>query len=129
MTLSDLMSRWTMPASWARASASATWIADLDRRREVQLAPPDELAHGRALDVLHRDEEHPVHFVDLVDVRDGGVVDGGGGARLLHEPAPAVLVADLLRHDDLERTERFETGVAGAVHHAHPALPSWSSIS
>jgi hypothetical protein len=43
--------------------------------------------------VLHDDEVKLAGGLDLVDRDDVRVVEGGGGLGFLHEPTPAILVA------------------------------------
>ena len=50
-----------------------------------------------------------------------GMVEGGGGARLLQEAPPAVRIGDLVVRQDLDRDGAVQPRVARAIHLAHPA--------
>ena len=63
----------------------------------------------------------PVRGLDLVDGDDVGVVEGRGGAGLLHEAGAAMRVGEAIGGQDLDRDLAAEAGVAGAVDLAHPA--------
>ncbi len=89
----------------------------------------EEVLERLALEPLHRHERDAALHARAVDGRDGGVRDGRGGARLLHE-APAQLVSarrveatEELRAHRLDRDRAVEHRVAAAVDDAHRALP------
>ena len=81
--LDGFTSRWTMPALWAAASASAAWRISGPASSGGQCAVPlDEGTQRDALDVLH-DEPGLVAVLDqVVDRDDVGVVEPGGQAGL-----------------------------------------------
>ena len=92
-----------MPAAWARASASAIGIAI-----RSDFAEPHPLARMSASSVLPGTysmtmKSIAVRRLDLVDGDDVRMVEGGGGARLLHEAPAAGLVGHPLRGQDLDR--------------------------
>ena len=119
---SGLMSRWTMPASWAFCRPPADLARDLEGAQEVELAALDQGLDRLALDQLHRDEEALGPLVHVVDLGDRGVGDRGRRARLLEEAVLAVLVPRELRGQHLEGHRPAEAGVAGPVDDAHAAL-------
>src|SRR3990170_1023871 len=110
ITFSGLMSRWTMPASWAFC-----------RPEDIQLAGPDERLHRAALDELHHHEEAVLGLVHLVDLGDRGVVDLARRLGLVEEALLAVGIPRQLGGQDLERHRPSEPGVARAVDDAHAA--------
>ena len=60
MMLAGFRSRWTMPAAWARPSASAICAAKSSVLRDGQPLPSDQLAERPASHELHHDEVHAV---------------------------------------------------------------------
>src|SRR6266571_568247 len=65
-------------------------FAGLMSRCVIRLACAASGAQSFALDILHGDEVHPAGFADLVDGRDIGVAERGGGLSFLDKPAQAV---------------------------------------
>ena len=59
---------------------------------------------------------------DVVDGDDVGMVQGAGGLGLLHEPALAVGIGDLVGGKDLDRDGALELRVAGLEDDAHAAF-------
>ena len=115
------MSRWTMPLACAASSAEAICDAILERLGHRQRPGRDERVQPRAVDELHRDERGAVVLVDLVDGDDVRVIEGGGGARFLDEPAVAIGVRRRLGRQHLDRDRPAEPGVVGGVDNPHPA--------
>ena len=81
------------------------------------------LLEGLPGDELHDDEVLAVGLHDVVHGHDAGVLERGGGLRLVDEPLPALRVGDRVSGEDLEGDEAAEQGVAGLVDDAHAALP------
>jgi hypothetical protein len=50
-----------------------------------------------------------------------GIVEGGGGARLLQEAPFAVLIGYLVVREDFDRNGAVQARVAGTIHLTHPA--------
>ena len=121
ITFAGLRSRWTMPAAWAAASASASGIAIRSTSPSRIPCAGDEGVQGLPGHELHHDEVDALGRLDLVDGDDVRVVEGGGGARLLHEAGAAGLVRQPLGGQHLDRHLAAEARVAGAVHLAHAA--------
>ena len=80
------MSRCTMPAACAAASACASW-APMRATQSTSAAPPDERGERLPVDELHRQESPVADLADLVDGDDVRVVERRGGARFLLEAA------------------------------------------
>jgi hypothetical protein len=102
-------------------------VGDLDRhlqrRRQVQLPLLDQTAHGGAVDELHGDESGIVRFLDLVDLRDGGMVHGGGGAGLLDEAPAAIRILDHLGLEDFQGDVASQARVARPIDDTHAPFP------
>ena len=111
MTLAGFRSRCTTPFSWARARPSAISIARSRARAGAVLALGQEVAQLLAADELHGDEGDAVRFVDAVDDRDVGVLEGGGGLGLAQEALAPVGVLRELLGEDLEGHFAVELGV------------------
>ena len=60
---------------------------------------------------------------DVVHGHDAGVLQGGGGLRLVEEPVATLRVGRRVRRQGLEGDEAAEQGVAGLVDDTHAALP------
>jgi hypothetical protein len=73
-------------------------------------------------DVLHHDEIHTVVSTDVVDGDDVGMIQGGGGLRLLDEALLSFGVGDLVVRQDLERHHALQAQVAGQVNDTHTAF-------
>jgi hypothetical protein len=82
--------------------------------------PGDEPVQALAGHVLHDDEVAAVRGLDLVDRDDVRMVEGGGGAGLLYEASPALLVHPLGR-EDLDGDLAVQAWVERAVDLAHPS--------
>jgi hypothetical protein len=102
-----LMSRWTIPFSWAawRARAAARILAGEGIERP-------------AVHELHGDERPLLVPAELVDGADAGVAEPGGGPRLAAEALEHLGVFAL---QELERDPAPELGVPGFPHLAHAA--------
>ena len=70
--------------------------------------------------VLHHDEIVAVGRLDFVNRDDVRVIERRGGVRFLDKPATAILVADAVRRQHLDRDLAVEPRIAGAIHLAHP---------
>ena len=119
--LPGLMSRCTMPAVCAAASAPAIWAAYERVCGSWQPVLGDELVKGRAVDTLHDDEVGAVVRVDLMDSDNVGMIQCGRGLGLLHEAALTVGICHLIRRQELDGYQAIEAGVAGPIDHAHAA--------
>jgi hypothetical protein len=99
----------------------------------------DPLFERDAFDQLHRDVVDRVcvgrltgtagcdpRFPDLVNGDDVGVVQRGRGARFLHEPPGALLIANEMRRQHLQRDTAAEHRVMGLIDLAHAARPEWA---
>ena len=125
MTLPGLTSRWTIPRSWAAASASHTGTSTAGGLVRLEPAAVAELVAQRAsLDALHDDEDlGPAGEPDVVHGDDVRVVDHGGRAGLVAEPAAVLGVAAELGGQQLHRDGAPELAVDRAVDLGHPAAP------
>ena len=108
---SGLTSRWTMPAAWAAASASATCrptSSSASRQRPRAMHAPQRLPVDELLDDEVARRRRLADFVDRDDVR---VVQRRGGAGLAEEALDSA------------------RGVAGAVRAALEGDPRLSRVS
>ena len=71
--------------------------------------------------VLHHDEVVAVGRLDFVNGDDVRVIQRRGGVRLLHESAAAILVADTIGRQHLDRDLAVEPRIASAIDLAHPS--------
>ena len=74
-----------------------------------------------AADELHGDVRHAVHIAYFVDGADIGMIERGGGARLVQQPGTRGSVAICDLGQELECCLAPEPGIARAIHHAHAA--------
>ena len=109
--LAGLMSRWTMPAACAAASADAICAAYASAVATGSGPPRQQRVERHAIDELHRDERRAVVLVDLVDGDDVRVVERRGGARFLDEAARPSGSAGRLGRQDLDRDRAAEPRV------------------
>ena len=70
---------------------------------EPQAVPRNERVQALPTHVLHHDEIVAVCRLDLVDGDDVRVVQRRGGVRFLDKPAPAIVVADTISRQYLDR--------------------------
>ena len=95
---------------------------DVERLVDPELATGEPRLERLAAVVGHRDEQLPVGRVaDFVDGADVGVVEAGGGLRLLQETPFGVGVVAQLGRQELERRVAVEPRVARPVDDAHAA--------
>ena len=121
MIFSGLISRCTIPAECAAASAAATWP---ERSRSLLRGSGprrSEFAQRFAFDQFGDDVGQAVLFADIVDVKNVGVIEGAGGAGLLLKARAAAGVGGHLRRQNLQRDRAVEARIAGAIHLAHAA--------
>ena len=102
ITLLGLRSRWTMPAAWATARASAIWMAMERALQGSSGRPPISCLERGPLDVLHDDVVEAVGLAHVEDGRDVGVVEGRAEAGLALEAAAGRLAVGQLRAEDLD---------------------------
>ncbi len=84
-------------------------------------------AQGSARQVLECQKAMTLGFVNLVDGRDIGVIQGGNGARFLMESGQVLAGIGQVGRQELERHESRELGVPSLVDDAHPAFPELGS--
>ena len=95
-----------MPRLCAAASASATLQTDQERRFQFEWTSGDELAHVLAFDVLHRDEVHAVHFVEIEDGADVWMVQRRGETRFAFEAFQVCFFRAEFRGYDFDHNRR-----------------------
>jgi hypothetical protein len=123
------MSRWITPAACAAASA----VRDLG---PVVEDPPEGKSFGRlgqyrpqvaAVHQFQHQERAVLVLGEVVDGRDAGVVEAGGGAALPVEAVrPLLMVAVIVQYlggQRLDGDRPFQPQIQGALHLAHPAAP------
>ena len=76
---------------------------DVEQAPRRQRPGLQDFPQGLPLDELHRDEDRGVGGSDVVDRDDVGVIQAGGGARLLLEPLAPVGIGCKLRREHLDR--------------------------
>ena len=84
-----------------------------------QRQPADERAQGAARDVLHRDVRDALVLEEVEHGHHVRVVERRRQARLADEPLREQRVA--VEVEPLESYVAVECGLAGQIHHAHPA--------
>lgn len=99
---------------------------DGDRLPFAQRSLGEAGRQGLAFDELEDDGHAAVVFDDVVDRGDGGVREGGGGARLVKQLRAAAGGAGLSGRHRLQRHLAPEAGVLGEQHGAHPAPPEFA---
>ena len=112
-----------MPAAWALARPSAIWAPiSSSRRTAIGRASWDGISSRSVWPstTLHDDVGQAGGLADLVDGDDVGVVERGGGPRLLREAAHAARVGGELLGQELDRDVAVEVVVARAPDLAHP---------
>ena len=69
-----------MSTAVARPSPAAN-LPDEYGRFQIEWPTGDELSHILSLDVLHGNEVHAVHFIEIKDCADVWVIERGGASR------------------------------------------------
>ncbi len=115
-----------VPMDDAGAMRLGQSLGDLDGKieepaRRQRLSRSEQLAERLSLDELHGDVQSAVGLADVVDGEDVGVVQRGGGARLLFEALSSPVVPGHRRGEHLDRDLAAELGVLRPVHLTHPA--------
>ena len=112
--------------------------ADVEHLPERQGSRSQALGERPAFDVLHHEEVqraagrvrprrmHGGFAPDVVQDADVRVLERGGRARFVFEPAAAVGIGGRERRQDLDGDSTAQAGVAGLVDLAHPAGPDRS---
>ncbi len=96
-------------------------LADVKGLVDRQRAAAQTLGEILAVDVLQDQVPRALGFLDPVDARDVGVVERGQEPGLALEAGQAVGIARDLLGQDLDGHVPVQRGVAGQVHHPHPA--------
>ena len=91
-------------------------------------APRRSPRRALAVDELHGDEGHAVGGVDVVDVDDVGVVEGGGGLGFLDKAALAIGVRPGVGRESLMATARFRRDSIARYTTPMPPSPSLARI-
>ena len=122
-TFSGLMSRCTMPASWAAESADRIGASRSSARAgESGACVADHVPQRATGNVLHRQEQGPVVVTLVEDGHHVRVREAGGGPGLGHEPAGELgVVAEPVVHH-LERDGPVQPHVESLVDSGHAAL-------
>ena len=95
---------------------------ELDRALRIEWPlPPEDLAQVEAVDVRHREVEHPRVLADGHGRHHVRLVQRGGDLRLAEEPLAEPLVARELRDGHLQR-DLPPVGIRGEIHGAPGAL-------
>jgi hypothetical protein len=109
------------PLRCAAATASVSPIASDRKALGREAARGDRLAERLALDVLHRQEAHPVGFLDRVQHHDAGMAERSHRARLALEALELLALRGRLRRQHLERDAASEPRILGEVDAPHAA--------
>src|SRR5262249_42287132 len=120
MTFSGFRSRWTIPASCARASPSAIWTA-IGRSFLIGRAPPKRVSRSVFPSTFHRDPVDRVGLPDAVARDDVGVVQGRSRAGFLLEALETGGVVSQIRRQHLDRHLAREARVTRPPDLPHPA--------
>jgi hypothetical protein len=97
--------------------------SDLERLGQGERPLLQRLGERLAAQVLHHEERLALLLPDVVQRADGGVLEGGDGARLPLEAGAQRGIESELRRQDLQRDRALEAGVAGPVDLAHAPGP------
>ncbi|WSA37386.1 hypothetical protein OG946_08345 [Streptomyces sp. NBC_01808] len=81
----------------------------------------DDLAEGRAVDLLHHEEEHALVHTPVVQRHHIRMADLRGGDRLAREPRRQVAARVVVEDEQLERHVAVQVVVAAGPDLAHPA--------
>src|SRR5579863_4473131 len=119
MMFSGLMSRCTMPAAWAAASASAACVTISMVRRDG--AALNQLAQRFADHQFGDDVGDAGLAADVIDRDNGRVIQGSGGAGFLLEASLALGIVGDLGGQDFESHFAVQPRVARPVDFAHAA--------
>src|SRR5712691_5444416 len=95
--------------------------SEADYRIYRQTFRANALPQRLPLDVLHSDIDLAGVLADFVNGADMRMIERGGGARLLLEALENALVLGSLVGKKFQRHRAAESGVLGAVYHAHAA--------
>ena len=116
-----LMSRWTMPATWAASSASAMSMA-MGNSSSISMGRPSMRCfrvwpsrNSMAMKAV------TVLFADVVNRADIGVVEGRSRLGFALKTGQGLRIPSYFLGQKLQRDETPQTGVLGLVHHAHAA--------
>ena len=96
-------------------------LAIAERLEQGEPLRGDEPVQRLAGDVLHHEEVDPRLVHDVVERDDMGIVEGGGGARLLQEAPLAVPIGYLVVREDFDRDGAVQPRVACTIHLTHPS--------
>jgi hypothetical protein len=93
----------------------------LERFVHRQRSGRNQRVQPGAIHQLHRDERRPAILIDVVDGDDMRVVEGGGRAGFLNEPAVPIGIRCRFGRQHLDRDRPPEPGVVRGVDNAHAA--------
>jgi hypothetical protein len=93
--------------------------SDAEHLGQTHAVPRDDRIEALAPHVLHDEEVVAVGRLDFVNRDDVGVIERRRGLRLLHEPAPAILVRQPVGGQHLDCHLAPETGITRPVDLAH----------
>jgi len=83
----------------------------------------DAARQGRACDELEHECRGSVRFFQFVDVRDGGMIEGGEHLRFALEARQSLGVVRDRAQQHFDRDVAIQLRVARAIHGAHAAFP------
>ena len=112
-------------------SADRVGQRDRDLQKPIQrhAVLRDQRVERAPLDELHGQEVGAIVVFHGIDRDDVGMIQRGGGARLLLEAAEALLIGADLRGQHLDGDLTTEARIAGAIDLRDPPAPSFSTIS
>ena len=97
-------------------------LAEVAQERRQRLPRVMDLfAERHAVYVLHRDEGRALAVANLVNVRDVGVIQRGGGFGLSDKALHAITIRRDVGRQDLQRHFPIELRILGQIHFAHAA--------
>src|SRR5207244_11475500 len=88
---------------------------------ELHRGTSHALAQRLAVDDLHSDKVHTIVFAYFIDVRDVGMIEGGGGRRLLFEAAYSILISIEFAWQSFQRDFTVQTRVLCKIDLTHSA--------
>ena len=119
---SGLISRWTIPSSWAYCSASQICGTMASACARLELAAGDHLPQVQAVDELHEEVVQAACLAEVVQRDDVRVIQARESPRFAGESLGEGGVRADLGRENLERDQTVEPPLACLVNGSHSAV-------